>query len=485
MDNITYDVRIYEIDVWKGAKVTTYWVRWKTGKKPPWKEPFRHKPQAESFRSELLSAARRGEAFDLTTGRPVSWGRVGDDTSWYDFCVSYVDMKWKRASAHHRANIAWALVTVMPAMLATDKGKPDPMAMRTALRQWGFNKKRRGDCPDNAAAILRWLSRNTKPVSALADPATTRAVLDAAETLLDGKAAAPSTVRRNRTILGNALEYAVERRLLTNNPVKAIKWKAPKTTNEVDRRCVVNHGQARRLFKAVRDQVPSGPRLVAFYAVVYYAGLRPEEAISLRKDNITLPPLVRNDATGKWEEPSNGWGELHFGSAAPEVGAEWTDDGSRRDHRHLKARAQGEWRRVPVAPPLTRLLRWHLDKFPTGPEGRIFSGIRGGELASVTYCRVWDRSRQAALTPADYASPLARRVYDLRHACVSTWLNGGVPPAQAAEWAGHSVAVLLKIYAKCIDGQDHTAKRRIDQALREADDGEITDADLAEPETED
>jgi len=56
--------------------------------------------------------------------------------------------------------------------------------------------------------------------------------------------------------------------------------------------------------------------------------------------------------------------------------------------------------------------------------------------------------------PAEHASPLARRVYDLRHACVSTWLNGGVQPAQVAEWAGHSVAVLLKVYAKCIDGQD-------------------------------
>ncbi len=47
-------------------------------------------------------------------------------------------------------------------------------------------------------------------------------------TLLDGTAAAPSTIRRNRTILYNALEYAVERRLLTRNPIKAIKWKAPK-----------------------------------------------------------------------------------------------------------------------------------------------------------------------------------------------------------------------------------------------------------------
>jgi integrase len=114
-----------------------------------------------------------------------------------------------------------------------------------------------------------------------------------------------------------------------------------------------------------------------------------------------------------------------------------------------------------------RILRSHLDEFGTGPDSRVFFGVHRGELASITYRRSWDKARSTALIPAEYASQLARRVYDLRHACVSTWLNGGVPPAQVAEWAGHSVAVLLKVYAKCIDGQDQIAKRRIEDALGE------------------
>lgn len=65
------------------------------------------------------------------------------------------------------------------------------------------------------------------------------------------------------------------------------------------------------------------------------------------------------------------------------------------------------------------------------------------------------------------ASPLARRPYDLRHAAVSTWLNGGVPAPQVAAWAGHSVNVLLWVYAKCIAGQDDAARRRVEQALRD------------------
>ena len=59
--------------------------------------------------------------------------------------------------------------------------------------------------------------------------------------------------------------------------------------------------------------------------------------------------------------------------------------------------------------------------------------------------------------------------YHLRHAAVSLWLNAGVRATQVAEWAGHSVHVLLKVYAKGIDGQDEAARHRIDAALALAD----------------
>ncbi|GES22554.1 hypothetical protein Aple_054520 [Acrocarpospora pleiomorpha] len=56
--------------------------------------------------------------------------------------------------------------------------------------------------------------------------------------------------------------------------------------------------------------------------------------------------------------------------------------------------------------------------------------------------------------------------YALRHAAVSTWLNAGVPAPQVAAWAGHSVDVLLRVYAKCIHGQEADAMRRIWDATR-------------------
>jgi hypothetical protein len=52
-----------------------------------------------------------------------------------------------------------------------------------------------------------------------------------------------------------------------------------------------------------------------------------------------------------------------------------------------------------------------------------------------------------------------------REAGVVVWLNAGVPSTQVAEWAGHSLAVLLQIYAKCLVGQEEAARRRIDAVL--------------------
>ncbi len=48
------------------------------------------------------------------------------------------------------------------------------------------------------------------------------------------------------------------------------------------------------------------------------------------------------------------------------------------------------------------------------------------------YLDVFHQAR-LAFTEEEAASPLAEIPYQLRHACVSTWLNAGVPATQIAE----------------------------------------------------
>ena len=464
MQDLTYDVRVYKTYAYEGSRGNTYRVRWKLNDRVH-NRAFHRSAQAEAYRSELVAAARRGEAFSLATGEPVSWSRIKQETvSWYDFACRYVDMKWKSASAKYRQDIARALVAATPPLIV---GRPPStgLELRSAMNNWGFNTKRRVDAPKEVAERLRWLSLNTRPLRDLTQPGVAREVLDAATSRLDGQRAAPDTVRKHRMLLANAMDYAVELDLLEKNPIRAVKWRAPSasTTREVDRRSVINHHQARALLEAVRSQEPSGPRLVAFFGLMYYSGLRPEEAVNLNHDELVLPSATQN----------RGWGELHLTSAAPHAGRHWTNDGALRETRALKHRIEGESRTVPVPPPLVAILREHLDRFPDGPDGRLFYGVRSASLPSTTYMQAWRQARRVALSTSEQKSPLARRPYDLRHACVSTWLNAGVAAPQVAAWDGHGVDVLLKIYAKTIEGQEAVARQRIQDALDDDSDDQI------------
>ena len=279
-------------------------------------------------------------------------------------------------------------------------------------------------------------------------------------------------------MLFNALDLAVERGLLDVNPLLRIRWTPPKAAVAIDPACVVNPDQARALLAAVacvgdgtrikpirktrRGQKapppvpykePQGGPLVAFFGCLYYAGLRPSEALALIDTDLDLP------------DDDTSWGLLRVARNDPEVTTTWTDNG-RREARQLKHRARGEVRPAPCCPDLVALLRQHLATYGTGPGGRLFRGARGGAIKESVYTEVWQGARERAFTAPQVASPLVARPYDLRHSCVSAWLAAGVEPPQIAEWVGHSVAVLHRVYTHVLPGRDEIAKKRIEELLK-------------------
>ncbi|GAA1258635.1 hypothetical protein GCM10009677_06760 [Sphaerisporangium rubeum] len=333
-------------------------------------------------------------------------------------------------------------------------GPYDAKEVRTALRRWAFNTKGRDNCPAATREVLAWVERHSRPISVLAVPATARALLNAATSRLDGTRVAASSIQRHRVILSGAMAYAVELKLLENNQITGLTWKPSKSTFQVDRRSVVTPEQARALLSAIEKRKPSGPLLMPLFATLYFAGLRPEKAVNIREKDLTLP------------DAADALGEIYLTGAAPDAGREWTDSGEQPDQRGLKHRDKGESHIVPCAPELVAILRDHLKEHGTGSGGRVFHGVQGTVLATSTIRRAWDKARQDTFTRDEYDSPLAKRSYDLRHACLSTWLNAGVPAKQVADWAGNSVEVLLRTYAKCLAGQDQLAMRRISKVLR-------------------
>jgi integrase len=459
----SYDVRVWELRPYRGKRRTTYTARWTVGQRHHQKT-FPTRKLADAFRSSLVAATHSGIGFLQTSGLPRSMAPSASSVTWVEHARKFVDLKWPTSSPRHRKSLAEALTTVTTALTTTTSNQPESLAIRRALMAWTFNLAARAaaqdEPPAELAPTLRWLEARSLTLSELERPATARLALNAISVKLDGRPASPATVRRKRSALYSALEYAVELELLTANPLSRLTWQRPPQSEAVDQRVVVNPDQARGLLAAVAEQ---RPELEAFFACIYYAAMRPSEVRHLRVADLDLP--------------NQGWGRLTLTGSTQASGPLWTDNQATNEDRALKHRPPKEVRSIPASPELIATLRRHIDCYPPGIGGRLFvarttragvplAGPYGSPVSMNMLYRAWSDARAAALTPDQYDAPLARRPYDLRHAAVSLWLNSGVPPTQVAAWAGHSVTVLLRVYAACIDGQEALATSRIEIGLR-------------------
>ncbi|MEU4159537.1 integrase [Actinoplanes sp. NPDC026670] len=460
----SHDVQIFSIEERKyapangGKPRVSHRVRWRVaGQK--FGDTFHTKALAESFRSRLITHQREGTAFDTASGLPEPMARELSQQNWFEHAIAYAEMKWPHVAAKHRKGIAETLAGVTVALIQGRRGAPSDALLRRALITYAFNKPRRtaGPPPAELASAVSWLEDNPVNLGDLAEPAAVRKVLDSLALKLDGTAAAASTVGRKKAVFSGSLRYAVELGHLAAYPMDRVKWMAPKKAEEVDRTVVANPEQARRLLRAVRETTPE---MEAFFGAMYYAGLRPEEVLNLHDLHYERP-----------REP-DGWGWLHLGGAAVEVGEAWTDTGESIEYRALKHRGEKDTRDVPAEPALCALLDWHIKKYPPGKDGRLFVTRRGPggmyrpsngkPVTANARHTAWRKAREKGLTPAELAAGVAPVPYSLRHACLSGWLNAGVSAALVATWAGHSIAVLLKIYAKCLYGEQEAALRRIE-----------------------
>lgn len=80
-------------------------------------------------------------------------------------------------------------------------------------------------------------------------------------------------------------------------------------------------------------------------------------------------------------------------------------------------------------------------------------------------CRSSPVPALSSFTRAEAQARLARTTCALRRAAVSAWLNAGVGTPSGRLDRGNA-EVLLRVYAKCIAGQQDEANQRILQAIR-------------------
>ncbi len=332
----SYEVRFWDIKKVRDTASGRWRVRWAVAARAHCKS-FPARPLADGFLVGLKDAVRDHQPFDPATGLPVTPQQqaVAGDVSWYEHARAYTDAKWAHLAPISRRSVAESLTTVTIALVRDRRGAPDPAVLRRSLFGWAFNPGTRNlTPPTETAAALAWMTAASLPIAALEETATTRLALDACARTLAGKSAAASTQRRKRAVFHNAVRYAVELRLLDANPTDRIQWKAPAVAQTVDRRVVAGPGQISGLLTAVYGLSDRGQHLEAFYACLYYAYLRPSEAVMLKEADCRLP--------------SRGWGRIDLAASAPRAGKDWTDDGTARQARGLKHRAQHETRSIPI-----------------------------------------------------------------------------------------------------------------------------------------
>ena len=195
-----------------------------------------------------------------------------------------------------------------------------------------------------------------------------------------------------------------------------------------------------------------GARYAAFFATIGLAGLRPSEAANLLVQDLELP--------------DEGWGLARLRGATTSPGHRYTPDGATREEKGLKHRATNAIREVPIPPQLVEILGQHLDRFPP-VDGRVFSNAESRPVTAHNYGKVWRRERDKLWPPSHSCSTAT--TYDLRHTAATVMLQAGVSPAEAARRLGHSVDVLMRVYAGVFTDERERSNAKIAVVLRAGD----------------
>lgn len=398
---------------------------------------FKTRAEADRFRRLLLDAVEAGEHFGGVDGEPASWSST--TPTWFQWSQEWIALKWPQWAGTTRRTAIETLVAVTPQMVRS--GAPDPPAeVVDWLRSDGYIPG-----SDGWSTPPAWLIRWSLPLDEIT-PRVLEQVLVAVTTRQDGKPMTASVARRRKNTLGAVLRVAVRRDVVDRNPMDRVEWRTPTRDLTIDIATVPSMADVLALVDHVVGLDSAAARYGALFACVGLAGLRPSEAIGLRVGDLDLP--------------TTGWGLARVRGAITEPGARFTATGERTEQKGLKHRAAGSVREVPLAPALVECLRTHVDRWD---DDLLFLNVHGQSMTTGSYNPVWKRARKSAW--ADRSELATTTLYELRHAAATMMLQAGVPPAEVARRLGHSIDMLLRVYAGVLVEERDRSNELIDIEL--------------------
>lgn len=390
-------------------------------------QSFTHRVKADQFRSQLMTAYAAGEKFSLHTKLPESWNREQVSVAtWANTWVQQNWATWKPNSRRAAVHVVADSLPLLVAHTAPELTDEQMAALRSSTRDWLSSPAL--EMPEY---LQRWslnLRDLTHAEAKLADAELSRTS--------EGAPKASVTARRYRTTMRMMLAAAVEQKQCDENvwPKHSQRRTSQKINHTVQAADLPTFRQAQEAFDRMQNHQPASGGLRVLSYVVYLAGLRPSEARALHIEDLDLP--------------AEGWGSILVRRAITDAGDSFTGAGEEEG-----VTKTGTSRTVPIPPVLVSILRDWAGERTSG----LLVATRTGKPVTISN---WGRAWRAARGDKPW------RLYDLRHACATTWLAAGVPIGTVARRMGHSPDVLLRIYTGALTGDDEIANDRIEAALQ-------------------
>lgn len=240
-------------------------------------------------------------------------------------------------------------------------------------------------------------------------------------------------VRYTHVVLSSALKHAVKLDLMTDNPASLVEL--PK--NQRREMQAISGAQVKKFLEAAAES-----KHFTLFALMLETGLRPSEALGLKRSDIDLTrAVVTVQRTLIWNRAGSVY---YFG----------------------KPKTKSSRRSVPLSPQLVEHIKRHLARqgaarLKAGPaysdEALVFAGDNGQPLREHNLIvRHFKPALERAKLPKEI------RLYDLRHSCATILLEQGEHPKVVAERLGHSsTAMTLDVYSHVAPTMQEEASAKI------------------------
>jgi hypothetical protein len=251
--------------------------------------------------------------------------------------------------------------------------------------------------------------------------------------------ASPTTVRAFAVTLGMIIKAAVASGHVSGDPMEGVMALAPKPgVKRLSERLVPTIDEVFELADAISelgpamvDGRPTGERFRSLILAAGTLGPRPGELVAHRPEWMTSagPGLVRFQRT--------------------EAAVYDTKEGSiGRRERELKHRELEDFRDVPVLPEVAEALRLHIERGYGNDERTWLSPTGRGHLDwGNIEKKYWRPAMEKVFAGTSKEALALSSPKILRKAAITWWLERGVAPAVAADWAGHTEEVMQIYYA--------------------------------------